>query len=130
MYTEDKELIRLSIQHTNIWSEFFGEHLRGQFRAEEAQVKDCLPRVVLVGAHSQIGQHVVGQSLGNIPAVQLKAKEHEADESTNLPVDLVHTSQLAQSDSDYTLADVVFWVSLTLLTSFFSSFSVHWNVGS
>lgn len=110
MYTKDKRLIDLSMLRTDIRSEFLGEHLRRQFRAEEAQVKDCLPRVVLVGVHSQICQHVVGQSLGDIPAVQLEAEEHEADESANLPVDLVQKSELAHNGSDYTLADVVFWL--------------------
>lgn len=118
------------MSHTDIWSQFLGEHLGWQFGAEKAQVENCLSRVVLIRFHPQIGQHVVGQSLCDVSTVQLEAEEHEADKGANLYIDLVHIFRLVHSCRDYTFSKFVVSVSLTLLTSLFSSFSVHSKWGS
>ena len=43
-----------------VGAEFFGDELGGQFGAEEAEVEDCLARVVVVCVHVQVVEHVVG----------------------------------------------------------------------
>lgn len=43
-----------------VGTELFGDELGGQFGAEEADVEDCLPRVVIVRVHLEVVEHVVG----------------------------------------------------------------------
>lgn len=43
-----------------IRTELFGDELGGQFGAEEADVENCLSRVVIVCVHLEVVEHVVG----------------------------------------------------------------------
>jgi hypothetical protein len=64
------------------------EELRGQFSAEEAEVKYCLALVVLIRIKMKVIQHIVAQRLPDISTIELECEEHEADKRTNLVVKL------------------------------------------
>ena len=55
-----------------IGTELLGDQLGWQFGGEKADVEDSLPRVVIVCVHLKIVEHVVGQGLGDVAAVELE----------------------------------------------------------
>jgi hypothetical protein len=71
-----------------VGAKLLGDELGREFCAEEAEEEDRLAIIVLVGVQSQIIQHVIGQCLADVAAVELEGEEHEADETANSPVEL------------------------------------------
>lgn len=75
--TSPVEIVQIGIyQLTNIRTKLLGDHLRRQLSEEEAQIEDGHAIVVLVGDHSQIHQHIIGQSLCDVASIQLEGEEH------------------------------------------------------
>ena len=60
-------------------TELFGKQSGWQFGAGEADVKDCLPRVVIVRVHFELGAHVFRSGLRDVALVELEGKERQAD---------------------------------------------------
>ena len=61
-------------RHTSGWdpvigSEFLADELEWEFGVEETGVVYCHAVVVIVGYEIEVGEHVVGESLGDISAV-------------------------------------------------------------
>src|SRR5699024_8938761 len=90
---------------------------------QEAEIEDRHAVVVLVGGEAEVVEHVIGEGLVDVAAVELEGEEHDADPGADLVVELcacpVSERQCCGAG-----------VTPTLLTSFFSSVSVHSALGS
>ena len=71
-----------------VGAESFGDELGWQFGAEKAEEEDCLARVVVVRVHVQVVEHVVGQGLGDVAAIELQGEEHEARPGADAQIQL------------------------------------------
>ena len=59
-------------RNPTIGTKLFGNQLGWQFGAEEADVEDRLARIEIVRVHFEIVEHVIGQGLGDVAAVELE----------------------------------------------------------